>query len=228
MCPCFPFFPFHSFLSYKMFPSFSTYDAFLAGLGESLVTEFYCETYPDYAEECETMDDVEAKYIRHFLAAGLDAQEGLSKILECFFNNTRYAQEGNMLTSCIQPFLDAGASLFPLTSTIVTIPSGNLEDESTSIEVRSRILDAFWRHMDQEYIQGITDWTTVVPKYWEYISTEDTPFVAMCKYYKCCSDYLRGEHMRFAGLEDEEGLRENANREYMDAMMDGDGDSDSE
>lgn len=205
-----------------MFPSFPTYDAFLVALGEMLSTEFYGETYPDYSDEHETMGDVDEKYILHFLSTGLDAQEGLSKILDCFFNNTRYAQESGLIKRSIRSFLDAGASLYPLTSKIVAIPTGDLEEGSSSIEVRSSILDTFWNYLDQEYVQAITDWASVKPTYWEYIPGNEEPTMAAYRYYKCCSDYLRGEHQRYAGCEDEEKKRVYAKIQYMNAMTETD------
>ena len=216
-------------------PSFPTYDAFLAGLCESLSTEFYSETYPDYARECNESGsfDVDADYIKHFLAGGLDPQEGLSKMIDCLCEGSRYAKEYGVVKCHIQPFLDAGAKLFPLTAKVLYIPEiksmYEFEDAvcCNGLEIRGIILDTFWQHLDHDYVQSITDWSAVKPKYWEFIpgaipsrkvEPEKIP-MAFYRYYKFLSDYLRGEHLRFAGSKYEEGERMYAKEQFMEKMM---------
>jgi hypothetical protein len=224
-------------------PSFPSYETFLAGLGESLSTEFFGDTYPKYYEECNEFGGfiVDAAYITHFLKEGLDPQVGLEKMVDCLCEHSRYALEHGVVSRHIDPFLAAGANMKPLTHKLVYIPQiksmHEFEDAmfSEGIAVRAAILDTFWKYVDHEYIQAITDWSTVKPKYWEYIPgaflgqflgqrgwkevEPETLPMAFYRAYKCYSDYLRGEHERFAGSKYEEGERYNANREFMEKMM---------
>jgi hypothetical protein len=217
-------------------PSFPTYDAFIDGLCESLCTTDYGQTYPDYARECDEFGsfDVDTAYIKHFLAGGLDPQDGLSKMIDCLCDGSRYAKEDGIIKHHIQPFLDAGAKLFSLTSKILYIPEiksmNEFEDAifCNGIEVRGDILDRFWQHLDHDYVQSLTDWSAVRPKYWEYIrgalpflkKDEEPEAIPMAfyRYYKYLSDYLRGEHLRFAGSKYEEGERGLAKKEFMERM----------
>ena len=234
---------FPTILSYNMsfVPSFPTYDAFLAGLCESLSTEFYGETYPDYQRECDEFGDVDADYIKHFLASGLDPQEGLSKMIDCLCEGSRYAKEYGVVKCHIQPFLDAGAKLFPLTAKVLYIPEiksmYEFEDAvcCNGLDIRGIILDTFWQHLDHDYVQSITDWSAVKPKYWEFIpgalpsrdvEPEKIP-MAFYRYYKFLSDYLRGEHLRFVGSKCEEGEREYARQQFSEKMMSEDDDNES-
>jgi hypothetical protein len=218
------------------FSSFSSYDNFLSGLAESLNTEFYGETFPDYEHECNEFGSyhVNEIYINNFLGGGLDPQEGLSKMIDCLCENSRYAREAGVIEHHIRLFLNAGAKLFPLTPKILYIPHiksmYEFEDAifCNGIEVRAAIIDSYWNHLDQNYIASVTEWSAVKPKYWEFISLNETPAIAFYRYYKCLSDYLRGEHTRFTGNRYEEGERMLAKQEFMDRMCSAAEDSDGE
>jgi hypothetical protein len=128
--------------------------------------------------------------------------------------------------------LEAGAKLFPLTSKILFIPKIESMEEfeeaisDNGIDVCTIILDSFWKHLDLDYIQSLTDWKPLRPKYWEYIrgvsgeSNPENPQMAFYRYYKFLSDYLRGEHLRFDGSKNGEAKRLRAKEKYIDRMMD--------
>jgi hypothetical protein len=207
------------FLPSKMpFPSFPTYEAFLAGFGESLSTDDYVATYPEYYEECEDANTND-KYIAHFLKGGLDPQTGLEMMLDCLITHPRYA--GEAYDFAIDPFLAAGASLTPLTPRLLHIPNitsmCEFEDAifTNAVELCSAIMDHYWTQMDHAYVQQIADWSVVVPKYWEYITGDVEPRAAFLSAYKCFSDYLRGDHTRYAS----ETKRRMAKQKFMQRMM---------
>ncbi len=207
------------------FSSFS-YDNFLSGLAEALRTEFYSDTYPDYYHECKEFGTyhVNEVYINYFLANGLDPQEGLSKMIDCLCENSQYTRDDGIIEHHIRLFLNAGANIFILTPKILYIPHiksmYEFEDAifSNGIEARASIIDCFWKLLDREYIASVTDWAAVKPKYWKYISLEESLPMAFYRNYKCLSDYLRGEHDRFAGNRYEEGERMLAKQEFMNQM----------
>ena len=205
------------------FPSFPTYDDFLSAFGVSLNIENFVEIYPEYSDEFDNDVDINLKYVSHFLEGGLDPQVGLEKMIYCLIMNPRYAVEA--VDYIIDPFITAGASLTPLTSclfqiaatataTVTATTANMIEDVVPSIDVCAAIIDRYWRQMDAAHVQSVTDWSTVVPKYWEYIKNVDLR-TAYLMYYKCCSDYLRGEHT----LHRSELKRAHAKQKFMQRMM---------
>jgi hypothetical protein len=172
---------------------FTSWAAYYAALTESLQTEYYGETYPEYQkflddEKGNTDDDI----IKGLLDTGLNPQEGLDGFIEALLDGSRYASEMAGIDDILVMFIEKGA--VPKIDCLFTIlyPEGDyFEDEVQSYEIRGELIDSL-----QEYIQAdkFYDWSSIEATHWEDIEKNiiKTDYKKACyMYLKQCSDFLQ-------------------------------------
>jgi hypothetical protein len=154
----------------KFSPLLKTFDDFLGAFVEVHCTEFYMEKYPQYHKQNEHIyADVDAFYIAHFLNEGIDPQESLAKFLKALSKCSRYGRNENN-AHYVKMFIHKGANIKPLTKYLFKIYDPyKLEDFNGRVQMRMRVVDSFWKDLDHDYINSLTDWSVIKPKYWEYL-----------------------------------------------------------
>jgi hypothetical protein len=183
---------------------FKNYDHFLKAFIEYHSTEFYGDVCPEYRKMNDTHGEHNQLYITYFLENGLDPQEGLSKFIDALAECSRYGYDCDYDEE-INLFISKGASLKPLTASLMaTYDSSELEDFNGRLMMRMKIADSFWDDLDHDYIQSLTDWASIKPKYWEYLvfdyeydngkeieKTDNIPESLWCySYMKYCTNKL--------------------------------------
>jgi hypothetical protein len=147
---------------------------------------------PEYAKQVEENEEIDSEYIQYFLLNGLNPQKGLALMMDTLCNVEDLINEED-LESYIQPFLDAGAKLAPLTPVLFQLPEEdpeNFEQDCYKIAVRSSIASIFWDVLDKKYIRSITNWKKVVPCDWEDIEEVEYP-LSYYQYYKHSIEQLQ-------------------------------------
>jgi hypothetical protein len=150
---------------------FKTWKDYYAAFEESLNTEFYMETYPEYYKK----EKSDFQIIKEFLESGMDSQEGLDGFVNAILNGSRYATElGNIVTKTVKMFVDAGANP-TLCFDIIFEPNYDFrpkyfEDEVHNYNVRGMLIDVFMKHglNPNEYY----DFSSIKGTYWEDIDDE--------------------------------------------------------
>ena len=147
---------------------------------------------PEYAKQVEENEEIDSEYIQYFLTKGLNPQKGLALMMDTLCNVEDLINEED-LEGYIQPFLDAGAKLAPLTPVLFQLPEEdpeNFEQDCYKIAVRSSIASIFWDVLDKKYIRSITNWKKVVPCDWEDIEEVEYP-LSYYQYYKHSIEQLQ-------------------------------------
>ena len=148
---------------------FTSWSNYYAAFGESLSTEFFCETYPKYANQ------LDADIVKELLGLGLDPQDGLNGLIQTVANNGRYALDmKSIITDMMKLFVDHGA--IPKVDDIFKLMHESddkkyFEDEVTYIKARGMMLDIIgsFSSLDKAILGG----NTIIPTYWEDIALED-------------------------------------------------------
>jgi hypothetical protein len=148
---------------------FKSYDEFLAGLRESLNSEYYGDKYPEYEEECDQEEDIDVKYINHFIQNGLDIHHGLELLIDTLCSHSRYVEQSD-IEDFIQPFLNAGADINKQTIFYIPIISNleeEFEDKTEEIFIRVAIIKTF--QIQNNSIDELLRDDNVEPLDWEDI-----------------------------------------------------------
>lgn len=170
---------------------FTSWTSYFAALTESLSTEYYGETYPEYEKQISG-GNTDMQIIKGLLDAGCDAQEGLDGFLQALLAGSRYASEMDGIPRILKMFTKRGATpnvdcLFQQT---ISDPR-YFEDEIQSYEIRGDLIDLLSEYVQQD---KYCDWSSIEATYWEHISkkTIKKDYKKACfMYLKYCSDFLQ-------------------------------------
>ena len=174
----------------SIFPSWKSYtDAYC----ESLNTEFYFETYPEYAALGNELENLDLMIVKELLNAGYSPQEGLELFASACLKGPRYLNDMSfteILQPCIDAFIEHGAKITQeMVDVLFTIEQfDDIVFEQYNVRARATMLDAYSKHNIDISSHG--EWKTVEPLYWEYIPKK-TEYVMQCRMYmKHCSKFL--------------------------------------
>ena len=165
---------------------FTSWSAYFEALTESLSTEFYEETYPNYAKQHDRREDVDYKIVSDLLSAGLDAQEGLDGFMKAILDGSRYASEFRDIGWILSLFTDAGAepNMNMLFEPLYADEPQYFEDEMYQYTSRGILIDGLSLYIDGKKYY---DWSSIKATYWEKIDKN----IIKTDYKKACYMYLK-------------------------------------
>lgn len=162
---------------------------FCKAFAESLDTEFYGDTYPQYEEECDNISNIDMLYIKKAIEEeGISPTEVLDKYLSTLIMCPRYGKEA-VNPEIIKYLISNGASF---SEELILSPNYKEEyvyrdymlpgremvkvsydDEFMNYCVKGRILDDIQSIVPLPGVDAI-DWTKVKAEYWEYLADDDS------------------------------------------------------
>ena len=179
---------------------FDTWEGYYAALAESLNTEMYDDTYPEYGEFCDSEGcEADLSIIQDLLYSDESPQEGFDQLLKTCIINNRYSDEFvhyKTFRSILQAFFDnhVHLNIDILLNIYLANSSQNYydaEDECHTCYVRASIIEALIPFVP-DILTQLNDkiqWDTITPIDWEESEIPTTldqlpPFIyAVIKYY---------------------------------------------
>lgn len=157
---------------------FDNWESFYAAFEEANSSEFYAESYPEYAAYLESDDGSDELIIKKLLLTE-KAQDGLDRLVRAVLNGSRYVCESySAVKHYIEMFLEAGAKITDDTISPLwmrTFDNSDDEDDDDDIEdeiqnygaramliVQMEELVPTWR-----IAKFISGWSSIEPQYWE-------------------------------------------------------------
>lgn len=173
---------------------FTSWTAYYAALTESLNTEYFGETYPEYEIQMENDEDTNVNIVRGLLEAGCDPQEGLDRFIQALLTGHRYASEmGGDIDVILHAFTEKGAKpkFAPLFE--ILYPEGDyFEDEVASYEIRGILIDSLTNLGFGDFPDY--EWASIEATHWEKIDKDiikEDYEMACYMYLKYCSELLQ-------------------------------------
>lgn len=174
---------------------FPTWKSYTDALSECMSTEFYSESFPEYAKLLdENGEIVNVNIVNDLLVLGYDAQEGFDLFIKACFAGTRYIREFEYLQTIVDLFVVRGAVVTQhmVDESFITFYNSatNFEDECNNIAGRTVVLDMIGKYITTP-IPDQDSWKNIKATYWEVIPS-DTEYSMKCMMYrKLCSKFLQ-------------------------------------
>jgi hypothetical protein len=168
---------------------FSTWTGYFGALTESLSTEYYGETYPQYEKQMNR-GNTDANIIQRLLKLGLDPQEGFDGFLQALLDGHRYASDMPDIATILAMFIEKGAK--PNIDCLFEINCTSFEDEVQSYEVRGSLIDDL-SQFDID-VSKIYDWSSIEAVHHEELTDDEIEedYEKACRMVlKSKSQYLR-------------------------------------
>jgi hypothetical protein len=175
---------------------FPTWESYTDAVQESLTTEFFFETFPEYGILGDTYDNADVLIVKTLLAAGYNPQKGFDRFLNACINGPRYLKDmtyNDILSGIFKLFTEHGAKIkdtfvAKLFSTKYSA-SSDFEDEACFVEAKGTLIDFLAPYGIDATSYG--DWHTITAQYWEDIAVETDYHIKFKMYLKDSSEYLQ-------------------------------------